>query len=229
MKKIAYIYLTVLLFLIAVPAAFAERIIKVPLGEAGPDIIFDGTTFRTADDGNALTSGDQNTRVIFSGFDVSIADILTPDASFTLSGVTSAGNADTIGPVISQTTTGGSFSLFAPDNSLLLSGTLTDGAIVGSQAPASTGSFFNTTLGTFTGGSLLSYFSAQTLDLSFALNAIVSGQTPGLAVDSGGKLAAFSADASGLIQGAAVPEPVSVLLLLSGLGGIGYMKKRTVG
>jgi len=200
--------------------AFAESIVKIPLGESGPDVIFDGTTFRTADDGDATTLGDQNTRILFSGFGNLFSDIISPLGSFTLASVTATGAAsDTLGVVV-QHTTGGTFDLYAPDNSLLLSGTLTAGALTGSEGTgAQTGSFFNTTLGTFTGGSLASFYEADSAELSVALNAIFTGNIPGMVVTNG-VLQPFTSDASGLITGvnqAGVPEPMSMLLLFSGL------------
>lgn len=176
------------------------------------------------DDGNAFSLGDQQTNVLFVGFDGSFADIEADAASFLLHNVLASGATDVVGGVVVQGTQGGEFSLFAPDNTLLISGILNTGALTGGLAGSGTGSFFNTQLGVFTGGSLLSFLNGNTLDFSLALNNIISSSGQGLHLDGEG-LEAFNASGSALIQGTEVPEPASMMLLLSGLAGLHYRRK----
>ena len=208
--------------------AFAVNVIKLPLGSnSGADVVFDGTTFSTISDGNAATLGDQNTRILFDGFGGALANIETEIASFSLRDVLASGPAVTVAGVIAQGTTGGTFSLWAPDNTLLISGLLFDGALSGS-GPGGTGSFFNTQLGTFTGGSLLSFLSGTTADIGLTLNAVTSAGLPGMHV-TGSSLDPFQSDASAIIQGSAVPEPASVILLFSALAAAGVKRRQSLG
>lgn len=216
--RLAQHLFAVALFAVPLTANASTTIIKVPLGETNTsdDVYFDGTTFGTLSDGDALTLGDQDTSVNFVGiFSGLFADLVSPPGSFTLSGVTATGSTGFVNTVFSQQTTGGSFSLYDPSNVLLLSGDLADGAITGSLN-SQTGSFFDTTVGTFTGGTLLPYLLPQSFGLSIALNGVQSGNLPGFTVDQNGNLSAFTAAGSGLIQGAAVPEPVTAIMLLTG-------------
>ncbi len=222
--KMKYLFnlITVLIFS---GNAFATNIIKLPLGtNVGADVTFDGTEFRTLDDGNGLTTGDQNTRILFVGFGGAFSDLNTETASFSITDVMAFGPALTVAGVIAQGTTGGTFNLWAPDNTLLISGILSTGALSGSE-PGGTGSFFNTQLGTFTGGALLNYLSGNTADLSLALNSVTTGGLQGMRV-TGTTLEPFISDASVLVQGSQVPEPTAMMLLLSGLTAIGMRKKR---
>lgn len=207
-----------------VSSAQAASIIKVGLSETAPDLIFDGTTFHTINDGNAATLGDQNTNVNFVGFLVGVQpDITTAVASFTLSGVSLVGGPNVVGALVSQATTGGSFSLYDAANTLLLSGNLADGAISGSNV-ATTGSFFNTTFGTFTGGTLLPLLVQNSLGISFALGGIDSSGVAHLVTGPGG-LNAFTANGTGLIDATPVPEPLTGALLLSGIGAMGVRRR----
>lgn len=218
-----------LLFAVAVPHFASAESIKVPLGDDGsPDVSFDGSVFGTVDDGDASTLGDQNTRILFAGFGGMFSDDLDGDASFSLDGVVANGAASSALPgVVAQGTTGGTFNLYSANNTLLLSGTLTDGALTGSTN-ASSGSFFNTVIGNFTGGALLSYFDLHSLNISLAMTDILSGGVVGMHITNG-SLDPFNADASGLITGsapAAVPEPASMLLLLSGCSAAFAARKK---
>ncbi len=225
MRKKQFLCALLLLFAFAGNAS-AIAVIKVPLGtNASGDVVFNGTTFSTLDDGIAGTLGNQNTRVLFLGF-AGLPDINTEDASFTLSNVLAVGTAITTIGVIAQETIGGTFNLWAPDNTLLISGSLTGGAITGSNNGGS-GSFFNTQLGLFTGGSLLSFFAGNTLDFSLALNNILSGNNFGLNVTNN-TLDAFQADGSAIISGSAVPEPATLLLLISGIAATRLKKRKTL-
>jgi hypothetical protein len=212
-------------FLLFTGSAYADSIVKVPLGESGPDLIFDGTTLHTVDSGDASTPGDQNTRVVFSGFGDLFADIITPTASFSLLDVLAVNSPTVTSGVITQETSGGTFALYAPDNTLLLSGTLDGGAITGTSGGVGSGSYFNTAFGTFTGGTLASYLVADSAGISFALDNIISSSGMGL-YTSNGALEPFTASASGIIRGADVPEPATAGLLLMGLGSIGAFFRR---
>lgn len=225
MKKKQLLSVLLLVFLFT-SSASAVNVIKVPLGtNAGADVTFDGLTFSTIDDGNASTLGAQNTRILYLGLG-GMPDINTEIASFTLSDVLAVGSAVTTIGVIAQQTTGGTFNLWAPDNSLLISGSLTDGVLSGSDNGGA-GSFFNTQLGLFTGGSLLSFFAGNTLDFSLALNNVLSGVDFGLNVTNG-NLDVFQADASAIISGSAVPEPTTVLLLLTGIAASRMRRKKAL-
>ena len=148
-----------------VSMAQADAIVKFPLSETfTPDVEFSGGVFSTVNDGNGATLGEQDTRLDFVGPLAFLADILTPTASFTLDGVTAVGAASTTLGVISQATTGGTYSIYDSSNSLLLQGSLADGAIVGGTTE--TGSFFNTTIATYTSGSLLAYITPSPAGIS---------------------------------------------------------------
>lgn len=201
--------------------AAADAIIKIDLGGAGTDVSYVNGVLSTSDDGVAGTTGNQDTGVDFVGSLSFLSDILS-GASFTLAGVTASGLATVVANLVIQPTTGGSFDLYAADNTLLLSGALNDGAITAGLGQ-STGSFFNVTAASFTGGTLLAYVAPTPAGLSLALSGLVNEfGGVGLAVAQGCsvgecELQDFSGAADGLIDGNPVPEPASMVLLMSGL------------
>lgn len=205
-------------------SATAGTIIKLGLGgDSAPDITYTGGVLSTVDDGDGATNGNQNTHIEFSDFLSGEADVTTPIASFSLSGVTQDGNAELVGggDVVIQRFTGGSLSLYDPANSLLLSGDLTSSILVGSMGSSATGSVFSIDLGNVTGGSLASQILPGSLSLSVSLNNVnggagfsVSGTNPALQD--------FTADATASIAGDVIPEPASILLVLAAAAG-GFM------
>ncbi len=212
-------------------SVFADTIIKFDLGSTGPDVEYVGGVFSTVDDGVVGTIGEQDSGIDFTGFlDGAIADILV-GASITIDNVIASGAANIVGPIIAQETTGGTISLWDNVGGLLLTGTLGSGAITGSQG-GETGSFFNTTVMTYTAGSLLSFVSPTPAGISIALNGILSGGLVGMNVafnpnTNAFELQNFTSDASGLLTGSAVPEPASMLLLGSAIfGGIASRRKK---
>lgn len=211
-------------FAVAAPAK-AETIIKFAMAEAVFDVSFDGTTFGTVNDGNGATAGDQDTNLDFNGFLAFLPDINNMLASFSLDNVVASGLPTLVGPVVSQATTGGTFAFWDDSNNLLLAGTLNSGVIVGSTT-ATTGSFFNTTFASFTGGSLAALVDPTSAGLSLALASITSQAGPGLAIGQGGVLLPFAADAAGLAEGRPIPEPMTAALLLSGVALGGAVRRR---
>ncbi len=147
------------------------------------------------------------------------ADINTSTASFSLSNLLATGPAQVApGPVVIQDYQGGSYSLYAPNNALLLSGTLTDSVLTGTLGPPGTGAVITTVLGAVTGGSLQPYVLANSVALSMNLTSINGGA--GLTLDPNNMLQPFSADAFVNITADPshlVPEPASLLLVLAGV------------
>ncbi len=201
-----------------ISATATETVIKVPLGDGGFDVAFDGSSFGTVSDGDLSTSGEQNTRVIFTGILDGVADIDDPNASFTLADIVLSGPGIMAGPVVVQETAGGSFSLWSTSNQLLLSGLLGTGALTGSTAQ-STGSYFTTSFSSFSGGSLAALLDPNSAALSLALAGIFTDGSPGLRL-VGGVLQPFTADGLIAIEGSPsneVPEPMTGILVLSGI------------
>ncbi len=221
--------LSTLLFAAILPlSANATAIIRLDLStDSGTNFAYDGSTsaFQTIDSASGLP-GDQQTDVQFEQDLASLSDIMS-GASFTLTGVNANGNAIVAGSTIIQNTTGGSFDLYDDAGSLLLSGAFDDGSLIGSLSSTS-GTFFDTNSIDFTGGSLLSLIDPNNGAFSIALINIFSGGNPGLAL-SGNSLASFLSNGSVLIEAqtpTAVPEPMSMTLLISGLAGMGLARKK---
>ena len=204
--------------------AVPTTVIKIGLGETGPDVAMIAGVFGTTDDGVAGTTGLQNTDIDFTGFLSGMPDILN-GASFTLSNVLASGPATLVGPVVSQNTTGGTFELYDNSNNLLLSGVLGLGAISGSTV-SSAGAIFNVTTTTYTGGSLLPAVVSSPAGLSFSFTAITTNGLPGLLPGQNGYLSDFVADATGNLDAESVPEPMTLGLLGLGLAGAAVRRRR---
>ena len=129
----------------------AATIIKLNLGGVGPDVAMPAGVLGTMSDGIAVTTGDQNTDVEFTGFlDGPFPDITTTDASFSLSGLAPVGAPSVFGSLVIQSFSGGTFTLYNNDvlNTVLLTGPMTTSALTGVIGPPGTGALFTTTLGT---------------------------------------------------------------------------------
>ncbi len=208
----------------------AGTIIKLNLGETGPDVsMVQGGTFGTTNDGNAGTIGDQNTAIEYAdGLDF-IPDINLNVASFSLTGLQEVGPAGVFGNLVVQNLVGGIFNLYDPANNLLLSGALTNSALTGVLAPGpGTGSVFTTAPITGPlGGALAPFIVPGSLSLSLTLTNVVSqGITPGLVVDGG--VLQFTADSTVEIAATTVvPEPTTLgLLAFGGLAALGLRLRR---
>jgi uncharacterized protein (TIGR03382 family) len=209
-------------------AANGATILKLSLGSTGADLAMNGSgVLGTMSDGVAATTGDQNTAIDFTGFlDGSFADVTTNDASFTLAGLQKTGPLSIIGgTVIAQDFLGGTFSLYSPTNSLLLSGNLQGSTLTGSIGGTATGSLFTTNASNFTGGSLLPNLQANTLNISMTLTNVSNGT--GFVV-SGAPfvLQPFTADTFVNITAEPIPEPASIAIALLGAAGFGLLGRR---
>jgi hypothetical protein len=204
-------------------AAHADTVLKLSLGEVSPDLVFDGLTLHTVNDGNAGTTGDQNTAVDFTGFLNGIPDITTNIASFSLAGLAPQGAATVVGTVFIQNFAGGQFSLFDPSNVLLLSGTLNASSLTGSFAPSSTGSLFTTMNGNFTGGTLLPMLQRPSFSLSLTMTNVNGGS--GFVLS--GAVQPFTADSTVEIGATQqVPEPGTWSLLVFGALTAATLRRR---
>lgn len=219
----------------------AETIVKLDLGTSSPDVVYafdeaaDTYVLSTQSDGLVSSLGDTQTNATFQSF-VSTAGVanIPADASLSISGIQSVGNAVVFGgSLVNQETEGGSFQLYDDNNILILAGELEDGVLTGplgvSDAPGpSTGSLFTVNLGTFvlpdgaddTIFNLLDPESAQ-LSMSFTNVTSGDGSAVGLSVIDD-KLQSFTADVTAQVEAAArdpnlLPEPASFGMAMLGL------------
>lgn len=210
----------------------AATIIKLNLGNVSPDLQMNELgLLGTANDGNAATAGDQDTDIDFTGFLEPAADVTTSIASVSLSNLVRTGAADlaTNPGLVTQGFVGGSFSLYDPANTLLLSGTISTSALVGTLSPPGTGSTFTTGTVLVTGGALADLIVTDSLALSMNLTNVNGGT--GFKVTSG-VLEPFFTDASIAVSGTATtagqnfPEPSSLVLVAGAMFAAGGFRRR---
>lgn len=211
--------------------ANGETVLKLSLSNTPSDLAMNASgVLATTSDGDAGTTGDQNTAIDYTAFlDPLFADITTATASFSIAGLQRTGNPNIVGgAVIVQDFFGGTFNLYSPANSLLLSGNLQDSTLTGVIGGTGTGSIFTTKVGTFTSGSLLPYVDTDSLNLSIALSNVNSGF--GFVVSgSPSTLQPFTSDASVNIvasEGVGIPEPTSIAIAVLGALGFGLIGRR---
>lgn len=211
------------LLCIATSTSHAATIIKLNLGNVGPDVAMGGLgILGTMSDGIAATTGDQNTDIEYTSFlDGSNPDITTTDASFTLSGLLTAGPATVFGSLVIQPFFGGTFTLYDNDalNTVLLTGPLTSSALTGVIGPPGTGALFTTTLGSATGGTLAPLLAPGSVSISMNMtNVITTLPVPaaGFGVGPGPILLPFVADASVNIAADPIPEPATLVFAVLG-------------
>jgi hypothetical protein len=209
----------------------AATIIKLNLGNIGPDLSMNAAgILGTANDGDAATTGDQNTAIEYTGFLDPLSDINTPVASFTLSNLAAAGPATVSGPVVLQNFAGGTLNLYDPSNALLLSGLLTTSNLQGTLGPPGTGAVFTTNIATVTGGSLAPFIVPTSLGLSMTLTNVNGGA--GFSLTGGTVLNPFLADSSVSILGdptdlgGHIPEPGTIFLATAALFAGAVVRRR---
>jgi len=190
---------------------------KPPGPDLGPDISYTGSVLATPSDGNGLTTGSQDTAIVFGDF---LSALPATRGSYSLQNVQANGPATTVfipGPnitVVSQSLTGGNFQLYDNANVKLLDVSLASSVLSGTAGPASTtANVFSVTNGTVVGGTLASQIASNSISFSIALTNISGG---GLAVNGNNVLAAFTASATKEIGGNPVPEPSAAILLVLG-------------
>ena len=200
-----------------------------PYGQIGMN---GGGVLSTLDDGDGATSGDQDTNISYIGLlDGLLPDVVTPNASFTMSNLTLSGPPTASGSLVFQNYQNGSFELYGPDptNELLLSGALSSSstllAVLGSGPDPSDGTMFTSYFGTITGGSLQGYIVGNSVALQMHIsNAVTPGVGAGFHLDSGA-LSSFSANSTVTILASAVPEPGAMAIVMIAVGA-GMFKRR---
>src|SRR4051812_18214893 len=91
--------------LLSFQASYAGTIIKLSLSETGPDVQYGGGILSTANDGNAGTTGEQDSAILFTDFLSGLGSI--PNGSFTLHNAAASGPAQLVGGVTVQNFVGG--------------------------------------------------------------------------------------------------------------------------
>jgi hypothetical protein len=209
-------------------AANGDTVLKLSLAGTGSDLSMNALgILGTTSDGNAGTTGDQNTAIDYTGFLSSFVDV-PANASFSVAGLQRTGPPSIVGgAVIVQDFFGGTFNLFSTSNSLLLSGNLQDSTLTGVIGGSGTGSIFTTKVGTFTSGSLLPNLQPNSLNVSMALTNVNGGL--GFVVSGAPfTLQPFTTDASVNISAdqGIIPEPASIAIALLGAVGFSFIVRR---
>jgi PEP-CTERM motif-containing protein len=209
-------------------AANGDTVLKLSLGNTGPDLAMNaGGVLGTTSDGNAGTTGDQDTAIDYTGF----LNPLFADGtgSFSVAGLLRTGPPNVIGgAIIVQDFDGGAFDLYSSTNTLLLHGNLTESTLTGVIGGTGTGSIFTTQVGNFTAGTLLPFVHPSSLNVSMALTNVNGGL--GFVVSgSPSTLQAFTTDAAVNISaepGPGIPEPSSIAIALLGAAGFSFIGRR---
>jgi hypothetical protein len=220
--------------------ASAGTILKLSLGDTGPDVEYTGGAggvFSTALEVDPTTLGEQNTAVDFVGDLDYLTDILTPTASYTLNGVTAMGLASVVNGQVGQVFSGGEFQLYDDSNNLLLDVDLTSSALTGFVG-STTGAEFSISNGIVVGGSLAPIlepgsvsFSIAMTDINAPLGLMITPVgppiiLPGLTIQTA-TVNAFDADADKLIAAEVIPEPTTVgLLLMGAVSAVAFSRRR---
>jgi hypothetical protein len=218
------------------PSVRAAPIMKLNLGGDGADdVAFEYGQFSTIDDGIDSTTGQQNTAIEFMDFLDPFADITGSQASFSLSGLTPTGDSTTFsGWLVEQDFVAGSMSIFAPDNTLLLSADVSISAVTGPLgAPGLQGLFLG--LADVTGGMMAPYLDADSLSIRMKLPSINSGggfsvsPPPGLPAPDQhlAPLNSFSAGATVEIRGEPIPEPSALAVWAVGAAFVACRRRKT--
>ncbi len=201
--------------LLSFHTSHAATIIRLDLGDTGPDMTFSGGSggvLSTLSDSGSGT-GDQETAILFTDFLSSLVPNPTT-GSYTLTGVTAVGLPTNLGfGTYLQNFSGGNYKLYDSANALLLDVNLGDSLLVGSA----NGGHFSITNGTVMGGNptVISQLNFNSLGFSTSLTNINSGG--GLSTGVDGYLNSFVTNASIDITATQVPEPAAALLILSAL------------
>ena len=220
------------LFLTIHDAQAAAPIMKLdlaltPAPDPGPDIIYTGAVLGTPPDGNALTTGRQDTAIVFGDF---LSPLFAARAgSYTLDNLVTNGPASTVvvpgGILVFQPMMNGTFKVYDNiANALLLDVDLTPSAtLLTGTLNSPTGGLITVTNAKAVGGALLGYIDPNSVSFSISLsNILSSGGTVGhLELGAGNILRPFQASATKEISAApnllgGIPEPSSAVLLALG-------------
>jgi hypothetical protein len=205
-------------------AAFKLDLAKSPGPDPGPDIVYTGAVLATPSDGNALTTGSQDTAIVFGDFLSSFAPIT---GSYSLHNLTTNGPATTVGvpggTLVFQPMMNGDFQLYDSANVKLLDVDLTtSNTLLTGSLNSPTGGLITVTNAKAVGGALLGYVDPNSISFSISLSNILSnGGTVGhFVLDSSNVLTAFQASATKEIAAnpnpLGSPEPSSAVLLALG-------------
>jgi hypothetical protein len=183
-------------------------------------IQYDGTTLSTV--------GSQSTPVDYLGLMGGEVDI-PAGATFSLTGLQKSGPAVVISSLAVQQFTGGSFSLYHPDATLLLSGDLSPSGLAG-VVGQSDGTLFTSGFGTITGGTLQSQFDLALDSLILQMHLANVNNGAGFSVDPPdemfAELGAFTAVATIDLDARQIPEPASALLVAGAIALLGARRPK---
>ena len=220
-----------------------------PTSATMPEIVFTGTSLTAGSgatgNGSTLTAGGLTVETPYTVLEPGVGGVIYlangstsfPDASLVLSGLNAVGAADTttISPgvvLLSQELgTNGTFTIRstsdAPRQIDLLTGRITRAYITGIQG-SPVGSVISAEV-TYTGGEIYNELIATggqtTGSVSISLNDIGTtlGAFDGLRLGTGGMIAPFQANATGIFS-SAIPEPGTIAML--GIGGLMLAARR---
>jgi hypothetical protein len=208
-----------------------------PGPDPGPDIVYTGAVLATPPDGNNLTTGLQDTALVFGDFLFPWAQAfaISNTGSYSLHNLITNGPATIIGGnVVFQPMKNGDFQIYDSGNVKLLDVDLTTSStLLTGSLTSPTGGLITVTNGTVVGGTLSPLIVSNSISFSISLSNILSngGATGHLVVDGVGNLQAFQASATKEIGAVPTPlgspEPTSaVLLALGSLCGAMIRRRR---